>query len=63
MPVVHGHGRGKRLGTCLVVKPYVLCAVSVQHVCMHHLTFSPKHARYIHYILLPQKGTKIALVP
>ena len=32
MPVVHGHGRGKRLGTCLVVKSCVSYVVSLQHV-------------------------------
>ena len=33
-PIVHGHGRGKRLGTCLVLKPCVLCVMSLQHVPM-----------------------------
>ena len=28
---VHGHGRGKRLGTCIVLQPHVSCAVSLQH--------------------------------
>ena len=32
--VVHGHGRGKRLGTWLAVKPCVSCFVSLQHVSM-----------------------------
>ena len=27
--VVHGHGRGKRLGTCLVLQPCVSCVVSL----------------------------------
>ena len=31
---MHGHRRGKRLGTCLVVEPRVLCVVSLQHVSM-----------------------------
>ena len=30
--VVHGHGRGTCLGTCLVVKPCVSCFVSLWHV-------------------------------
>ena len=25
MPVLHGHGRGKRLGTCLVLQQCVSC--------------------------------------
>ena len=62
MAVVHGHGRGKRLGTCLVVKPCASCVISLQYVCMHHLRFSPKTTRYILYILVPQKSTEIALV-
>ena len=62
MLVVHGHGRGKRLGTCLVMKPFASGVESLQHVCMHHLRFFPATARYIHYILVPQKGTDIALV-
>ena len=62
MPVVHGHGRGKRLGTCLVVKSCVSYVVSLQHVCMHHLRRSPKAAGYTIYILVPQKGAEIALV-
>ena len=60
--VVHRHGGGKRLGTCLVVKPCALCVVSLQHVCMHHLRRSPKAVRYTRYILAPQKGTEIALL-
>ena len=32
--MVHGHGQGKRLGTCLVVKPCALCFVSLQHASM-----------------------------
>ena len=32
--MTHGHGRGKRLGTCLVLKLSVLCVVSLQHVSM-----------------------------
>ena len=36
IPVVHGHERGERLGTCLVVKPCVSCVVSLQHVSMFH---------------------------
>ena len=28
MAVLHGHGRGKRLGTCLVLQPCVSCVVS-----------------------------------
>ena len=31
-----GHGRGKRLSTCLVLKPCALCVVSLQHVPMFH---------------------------
>ena len=27
-PVVHGHGQGKRLGTCLVLEPCAFCVVS-----------------------------------
>ena len=34
MLVVHGHGRGKRLGACLVVKLCASCVVSLQHVSM-----------------------------
>ena len=34
MPVLHGHGRGKRLGTCLVLQPCVSCVVSLQHASM-----------------------------
>ena len=34
IPVMHDHGRGKRLGTCLVVKPYVWCVVSLQHMSL-----------------------------
>ena len=61
MPAVHGHGRGKRLGTCPMVKPCVSGVVSLQHMCMHHLT-SPEAARYTRYILVVQKGKEIALV-
>ena len=32
--VVHGHGRGKLLGTCLVLQPCASCVVSLQHVPM-----------------------------
>ena len=32
--VVHRHGRGKRLGTSLVVKLYTSCFVSLEHVSM-----------------------------
>ena len=62
MLVVHGYGRGKRLGTCLVVKPCASCIVSLQHMCMHHLRRLPKTARCTRYILVPQKGTEIALL-
>ena len=31
---VHGHGRGKRLGMCLVVELRASCVVSLQHVSM-----------------------------
>ena len=31
---MHGHGRGKRLGTCLVLKLRASCVVSLQHVSM-----------------------------
>ena len=34
MSVVHGHGRGKRLDTCLVLKPRASGVVSLQHVSM-----------------------------
>ena len=32
--VVHGHGRGKRLGTCLVVKPCASYFMSLQYISM-----------------------------
>ena len=32
VPVVHGHGRGKRLRTCVVLEPCASCAVSLQNV-------------------------------
>ena len=32
--VVCGHGRGKLLGTCLVLERWVSCVVSLQHVSM-----------------------------
>ena len=38
MPVMQRHGRCKRLGTCLVVKPYASCVVSLQHVSIFHYT-------------------------
>ena len=31
---VHGHGRGKRLGTCLVLEPCAQCVVRSQNVPM-----------------------------
>ena len=31
---VHGHGRGKRLGSCLVLQSHASCVVSLQHVPM-----------------------------
>ena len=34
MPVVHGHGRGKRLGTCLVQQYCISSIVTLQHVWM-----------------------------
>ena len=34
MLVVHVHGRGMRLGTCLVLQPHASCVVSLQHVSM-----------------------------
>ena len=34
MLVVHGHGRGKRLGICFVLKLRALCAVSLQDASM-----------------------------
>ena len=34
MLVVHGHGRGTRLGTCLVLELCALCMVILQHVAM-----------------------------
>ena len=60
MLLVHGHGRGKCLGTCLVLESCVSCVVSLQHVCMQHLCHSQKAARYTRYRLVAQKGTKIA---
>ena len=50
--------RRKRFGTCLVVK---LCVVSLQHVRMRRLCCLSKAARYIRYILVPQKSSKITL--
>ena len=32
--VVHSHGRGKRLGACLMVKPCVSCVMNLQHISM-----------------------------
>ena len=32
--MVHRHGRGERLSTCLVVKPCVSCVLILQHVSM-----------------------------
>ena len=32
--IVYGHGRGKRLGTCLVLELRVSCGMSLQHVPM-----------------------------
>ena len=32
--LVHRHGRGKRLGTCLVFELCASCAMSLQHVSM-----------------------------
>ena len=34
MSVALGHGRGKRLGMCLMFEPHVLGVVSLQHVPM-----------------------------
>ena len=34
--MVHGHGRGTRLGTCLVVKPCVSYVMSLQDVFIFH---------------------------
>ena len=34
MLAVHGHGRGKRLGTCLVLELCASCVVSPHHVPM-----------------------------
>ena len=31
---VHAHGRGKRLGTCLVLQQCASCVMSLQHVPM-----------------------------
>ena len=36
MLAVHGHGRGKRLGTCLVLQPHVSGVMSLQHMPMFH---------------------------
>ena len=33
---VHGYGRGKRLGVCLVLQPYASVVVSLQRVSMFH---------------------------
>ena len=33
-PVVQGHGRGKRVGTCLVLEPHVFYVVSLQRVSL-----------------------------
>ena len=33
---MHGHGRGKCLGTCLVLEPHVSGVMSLQHVPMFH---------------------------
>ena len=63
IPVAHGHAQGDHLNTCIVVKLCVSRAISVQHVCMHHLHYSPKAVQYTYYVLVSQKGTKIALVP
>ena len=59
--VVHGHGRGKRLGIYLAVKPCVSCLSIWQHLSMHHLSCSPKADRHTRYVLVPQKGRKIGL--
>ena len=42
MLVVHGHGRGKGLGTWFVVKPCVLCVMILQNVVPRHAV---QHAR------------------
>ena len=60
MPVVHGHGRGRRLRSCLVVKPCVSCVVSLQHMCMYHLCFSPKATQYRHPHLWLHFATLVA---
>ena len=31
---MHGHGQGKRLGTCLALEQRVLCVMSLEHVPM-----------------------------
>ena len=36
MLAVHGHGRGKRLVTCLVLQPHAFCVMSLQHVPIFH---------------------------
>ena len=55
---MHRHGRGKCLGMCLVAKPCVSWAMTLQHMCMHHLRFWLKPSRYTCYILGPQEGRK-----
>ena len=72
MPVVHGHGRGNSLGTCIVVKPCASRAMSLQHVCMHHLTFLAKNSSiytlytcapkgYINCVVQKPKATRLVL--
>ena len=34
MQVVHGHGRGRHLGICFMVKPCVSCVMSLRHMCI-----------------------------
>ena len=57
MPVEHGHGQGKRLGTCLVVKPCASYVITLQH----HLRFLPKTTRYRRYALVHKKAQKLHL--
>ena len=57
--VVYWNGRGKRLCTCLVVKPRMSCVVSLHPLCIHQLRRVTKSARYTCYILVPQKSTEV----
>ena len=45
MLVVNGHGRCKRLGTCLVLEPRASCVVSLQHVPLFEYSVVDGHGR------------------